>query len=77
MLTVVCGFFGMFQILYLNVDNYLLSLVINRLFDNDNYCMFVNPVYSISDDKYFSELWRTALWIFNHIFTGSEFQPVF
>ena len=44
MLTVVCGFFGMFQILYLNVDNYLLSLVINRLFDNDNYCMFVNPV---------------------------------
>lgn len=43
LMTTVCGIFGSFQILYLNVDNYLMALVTNRVYDTDNYCMFINP----------------------------------
>ena len=43
-LTGICFLFGLFQIVYLNVDNYLLSMVINKIYDQDHYCMFVNPV---------------------------------
>lgn len=43
-LTGICFLFSLFQIVYLNVDNYLLSLVINKVYDKDHYCMFVNPV---------------------------------
>lgn len=44
LMTVVCGIFGMFQPIYLNVDNYLAALVTNRIYAMDNYCMFFNPV---------------------------------
>ena len=42
--TVLCGILGCFQPLYTQVDNYLVSLVTNRVYDTDNYCMFLNPV---------------------------------
>lgn len=44
MMTVICGIFSFFQPLYTQVDNYLASLVTNRIYDSDNYCMFLNPV---------------------------------
>lgn len=44
LMTAVCGIFGAFQMLYLNVDNYLMALVTNKVYDTDNYCMFINPV---------------------------------
>lgn len=43
-MTVICGIFSLFQPLYTQVDNYLASLVTNRIYDSDNYCMFLNPV---------------------------------
>lgn len=44
MMTVICGMFSLFQPLYTQVDNYLASLVTDRIYDADNYCMFLNPV---------------------------------
>lgn len=43
-MTVLCGVFSLFQPLYTQVDNYYVSLITNRVFDLDNYCMFLNPV---------------------------------
>lgn len=43
-MTVVCCGFSIFQPLYTQVDNYMVSLILNRCYDSDNYCMFLNPV---------------------------------
>lgn len=44
LMAALCGIFAVFQPLYLNVDNYQTALVLNRVYDADNYCMFVNPL---------------------------------
>lgn len=43
-LTGICGMFSVFQPLYSQVDNYMVSLILNRCYDADVYCMFLNPV---------------------------------
>lgn len=46
-ITLICLGFSMFQPLYLNVDNYQASLVLNQAYDTENYCMFFSPVLSM------------------------------
>lgn len=38
--TLIC------QPLYKNVDNYVIAMILNKLYDADNYCMFVSPALS-------------------------------
>lgn len=42
--SAICGIFALFQPLYTQVDNYIVSLVLNRCFDSDVYCLFLNPL---------------------------------
>ena len=43
-MMVIAEAFSWFQPIYTNVDNYIISMVINRVYAEDTYNMFLNPV---------------------------------
>lgn len=59
-MVVIAEIFSLFQPIYTNVDNYIISMVINRVYAEDTYNMFLNPVLC----------WITAA--AGRVFTGAD-----